>query len=270
MATEETETETPVWSVFPRQRFKHKCGGALLILLTSGLLWPALGEYLPPEVVESSVFKGAVMAGYAAITGLAIVLFLTIPIRLFCPHCGKYISSHMEWVCGRACETVNGRTWFEKVFYTFLNRCKRCKQPPKTLQCPHAHCQALLPLGNTDTEDYHPAQKFLPGAPEETDEEVLARLRKERERRQEEIQVTKLNRELAKEKAQLTKEQGTRERTTEERAQQDLEKKLGWQTAVHRVANREKDKLKKELNGDPALKRRLRNAVDHWVEDQSL
>jgi hypothetical protein len=74
------------------------------------------------------------------------------PLRLFCVSCGKYVPSDMPWTCGY-CDYDH----LKVKMYSFLNKCRRCKKPPKSFKC--LHCGGVVFL-DKDQDGQHPARSI--------------------------------------------------------------------------------------------------------------
>jgi hypothetical protein len=186
-------------------RLRQACGTVSFCLVVLGLLFTIPGfvnlisygirfpNADPPEPLLLLVIAPFAFAAVALIGMLvAALLMKQFPSHVFCPNpnCGKYIPTLEAWTCGR-CDFANYYT----IFYSFLNRCKRCKATPTGFKC--SHCGQVLPLGDGEP-DIHPAHAIQQPATSETSEQITAKREADKGRVQHGIELNKLLAEYAR------------------------------------------------------------------------
>jgi hypothetical protein len=181
------------------------------------------------------------------------------PLRLFCHVCDKYIPSDMEWICGH-CNEQNHATRL----YSFLNKCRNCKRPPKSFVCPH--CGALNFLDKNKSGS-HPASSITVPIPEKTKAEIRQLRHEERSDQKEDIEheiyMTRLNAELAKARAAAKPRE---KKTRMEELKDDWERcktdALGVDEIVHEaLANNAA-----EFKNDPEKREKFDLFAKDWAE----
>jgi len=205
------------------------------------------------------------------------------PVRLFCPHCGKYIPSNTPWTCGRCNSENHPELPTFDLFFTgrsccsrsYLNACKECDAEPLAFRC--YHCQQMIVLkgiaGKISAEELerHCAQKPQTTAPPpvvvaESQDTVRQRRVIEKEDLEHRITVAELETSLAQRVAALTAvrtRDEKRELSAKERLEQSFIKQREETLAVHDVAQKARSKAKQKYAKDPEMLE-LENAV---IED---
>jgi hypothetical protein len=180
------------------------------------------------------------------------------PLKLFCEHCGKFIPSDMPWRCG-FCDTENYKT----KLYSFLYKCGRCKQPPKSFICPH--CEKRLPLAKKSS-DQHPARKIQGFVNIDSAADRQAIQVRDRNLRKQELEhdivMTRLNAELNLLKKQT---EPKKEKTPLENLEQSFSEHDAHVMAVHKIVKREKEANAKEFANDAELREMADESVDDWA-----
>lgn len=181
------------------------------------------------------------------------------PLRLFCEHCDKYVPSDMEWVCGHC----NEHNHFTK-YYSFLNKCRRCKRPPKSYICPH--CGAVNYL-DKDEESLHPARQIDNTVPAPPLDHRVEKRQAHEERKEDlanEIEIARLNAALARLKESA-------EFGFETEAMRKLEKSFSEHDAhvmgVHKIEAREEKLIPEKYKDDPVRQDQARDSLKKWVSD---
>lgn len=180
------------------------------------------------------------------------------PLKLFCELCGKFIPSDMPWTCGY-CDTDNHKT----TRFSFLYKCQRCKQPAKSLQCPH--CDQILFLDGSQNSS-HPAHKILTAALSASDEEKHIELARQREERKAELEhkivVTRLNADLVNLK---TATRPQKKKSALETLEENFSEHDAHVMAVHKIVKREKEANAKKYADDPELRDLADESVKNWA-----
>jgi hypothetical protein len=200
------------------------------------------------------------------------------PLNLFCDRCGKHVPSSLPWRCGY-CDGENDGA----AFATFLNKCRTCKRPPKSLQCPH--CAHLLFL-DSDRNTSHPARKLAPLPVPPTDgERESERLRirsttrlEAKEDLEHELMIARLNEQLHHVRQSIAPKPPEPPEppplpppvppTPRERLQQSLEEHKLVTVAAHEMADQEYARIDAVHKNNPKLARLLRASIKAWLEDQ--
>ena len=180
------------------------------------------------------------------------------PLKLFCEHCGKFIPSDMEWVCGY-CNLRNVRT----KLYSFLNKCEQCKRVPKSFHCPH--CDAAM-FFDGPHDDRHPARNNVaPPRPLETEEQAkIKKLLEQKERKADleyEIVCARLDNDLA---ALLKEREKYKSKTPKEAMQEDLEQDKAKCISADEVAEEDIRTYEKLYVGNPDLLEKHQLFVKKW------
>jgi hypothetical protein len=183
------------------------------------------------------------------------------PLRLFCTHCGKYVPSDMEWVCGY-CDHGNTKT----NRFSFLSRCEECRRGPKSFVCPHCGTVHCL---DKDADTQHPARK--PGPAPVPPLDPREGKRQAHEERKEDLEhkiaIARLNAELAKVKAEVkpSKTMSAREKLEKSFTEHDTHT-----MAVHEIAKRERQQNAEKYKDAPDLLRMANDSLQGWTESQLL
>jgi hypothetical protein len=180
------------------------------------------------------------------------------PLKLFCEHCGKFIPSDMEWVCGY-CNLRNVRT----KLYSFLNKCEQCKRVPKSFHCPH--CNATM-FFDGPRDDRHPARNNVaPPCPPETEEQAKAKKLLERGERKAELEYeivcAKLDNDLA---ALLKQREMYKSKTPDQALEEDFLKDDAQFMGVHKIASEKIKMYEKLYADDPELLEMATLSVKKW------
>ena len=189
------------------------------------------------------------------------------PIKVECIHCGKIILSDMEWVCGY-CDAENTST----KMYSFLNKCNVCKQPPKSIECPH--CNKLNFLINS-RDDRHPAKKIRPPQKPETEEAMRAKKARQRDDAKMEVEhellMTRLNAELAKLKKTIEQSQTPLKiKSPLEKLKENFLEHDALYMGTRRIAKEALEANKTKFADDPVLLADANDSVKDWLEIHSL
>jgi hypothetical protein len=84
--------------------------------------------------INLSLFVGLVVGpGSLILAGIAWWRLRFLEMRMFCPFCEAFISSHDAWRCGRCGQENRGEQ------DSFLFRCGKCRSSPDTYRCPTCH-----------------------------------------------------------------------------------------------------------------------------------
>lgn len=183
------------------------------------------------------------------------------PLKMFCEHCGKFIPSDMEWICGY-CNMENLRT----KSYSFLHKCEQCRRTPKSFHCPH--CNRISFFDETH-DDRHPArsthQPVSVPAVIDTDEQIRAQKVKEREERKAELEYeivcAKLDNDLA---ALLKQRELYKSKTPKELLVEDLERDKAQCMGADEVAEQDIKAYEKLYAGNPDLLEKHMLFVKKW------
>lgn len=238
------------------------------------LLW-FLAAGLALLVIAAGVTGGPCLATTAAIVGWIVWRYAASrPAKIFCTFCGKCILSDTNWTCGFCSHRNDWRTWY----YSFLNKCRRCKMPPAIYAC--HYCDTPIPLVegvNLDSAKevlhaaYHLTPPELPGElpPSREDErkEALAevefevalnRLKKERAETIRELR-------LAEEKNQ-TKPASDKPKSRRERLEEELARERDEHLALEEVAAAARKTVEEQFADDPETKDRQLEVIERWRE----
>jgi hypothetical protein len=183
------------------------------------------------------------------------------PLRLFCEHCDKYVPSDMEWRCGYC----NEENWFTR-YYSFLNKCRKCKRPAKSFVCPH--CREINFL-DKDQVETHPATKAGPSVLPPTKDEARREKREEREDSKEELNHEI---EIARLSADLVKYKASAEFAKAKTAMEKLEKSFGEHDAhvmgVKTIVRRQKALNFEKYKDDPEGLEDATDSLESWAESE--
>jgi hypothetical protein len=182
------------------------------------------------------------------------------PLRFFCDHCGKYIPSDVEWKCG-FCDFENRQARV----YSFLNKCKRCKQSAPSFRCPH--CGDILFLDGR-RDDSHVAVKIGSSEPRDMRLEGVIQSRRDREKElQHDMVTTRLNKELdtLQKEIETAKQGSPYFELKEERS-----KRKARLVAAHIIAKQERETNKKEFGDDAELLEMANSELQDWLDHQAL
>ena len=113
------------------------------------------------------------------------------PFRPFCPHCGKYISAHIDWKCG-CCGEKNSDT---KTF-SFLYKCQHCEAIPKSYCC--HHCGKIVALVENG-DDKLSATKWTPV---DSEDAIRSKWQRDKEQHHQALELSQLATALAKQKTE--------------------------------------------------------------------
>jgi hypothetical protein len=190
------------------------------------------------------------------------------PIRMFCHACGMYIPSNVKWVCGR-CKHVNNRTFW----YSFLNRCERCKCEPAGFKC--SQCQGgLFAGGEKGMQHWAYTQGDSPILVMDAHALGLARLKRERELAEIEIELNRLFAEKARtytlrrkaeEQAQPTEQHG-RKKSVKERLDEDYRRSFDQDLALDEIVAAKLAEKSKELRDSPQALEDFKDWLEQWRE----
>lgn len=194
---------------------------------------------------------------------------VTKPFRPFCPHCGKYIPSELEWMCG-FCDKHNINT----NIYSFLYKCERCEATPKAYRCHHQDCGEDIFL-DADNDATHRATMFKEPMPEEA--KPIAQLRQEE---LDEIAFNKaratelsaqLDAELDLSQRQWRLEQSKKARQSQSSGselEQSFEAHWDRHFEIHRIAASRRKKAERAYADDPEMLGLALMAIENWVAKQ--
>ena len=185
------------------------------------------------------------------------------PLNLFCEHCGKFIPSDMEWVCGY-CNIKNTRT----KRYSFLYKCERCKHPPKSFHCPH--CDGII-FFDKKRDRKHPArnshQQISEPTATEKAEQARAKKLHDREERKSELEYKIVCARLDTELATIKKHhEMLKKKSPAQALEQDFLEHDAHFMAVHKIAKRSLEVYEKEFASDPELLDMGKLSVKKWQE----
>jgi hypothetical protein len=183
------------------------------------------------------------------------------PLKMFCEHCGKFIPSDIEWICGY-CNMENLRT----KSYSFLHKCEQCKRSPKSFHCPH--CNRISFFDETH-DDRHPArsnhQPVSVPAIVETNEQIRAQKILEREERKAELEYKivcarlDLDLETLEKKREMLKKKSPEQILKDDSTEHD-----SIFITVHKIAKENLQTYEKEFADDPELMEMARLSVQKW------
>jgi hypothetical protein len=170
----------------------------------------------------------------------------------------------MEWVCGHC----NEHNHFTK-YYSFLNKCRRCKRSPKSYVCPH--CGAVNYL-DKDEESSHPARQIDQTVPVPVPVPTRQELRVEKQQAHEERKEDLVNEiEVARLNAELVRLKGSAEFDLETLAMRKLQKSFSEHDAhvmgVHKIEAREEKLIPEKYKDDPLRQDQARDSLKKWVSD---
>lgn len=185
------------------------------------------------------------------------------PLRIGCDHCGRVVLSDIWWRCER-CDGENDSTRI----YSFLNRCRTCRQPPDAYECPH--CAGINCLDEDErisaVARTRPRPKVVPPPPKE--DPLTAKRRIHREQREDllrEIELTRLNAELAALKTMTEPPTKKDVRALLEESAADHDVRM---MAVHAIAREQRAKNAVKYKDDPELLQMADESVQDWLENQ--
>ncbi len=202
------------------------------------------------------------LAGLSFLIDIALGLCSGWDTRIFCSHCGKFTRLDSTWVCGY-CDTVNRGPIFDA--------CELCKNEPKA--CPCQHCKQVI-FFSEDRDVRHMAVGWIPPLPVagETDEERAKRLRFEKERREHDLAIVRLDAELATEMKRLkfiVEGPKPASKSTAHPLEEDFERTKDQFVKVHEIANRALQEALAKYQNDPDMLERYRNLVADWKSRNS-
>lgn len=200
------------------------------------------------QVIISVIFAMALF-GFLAILGKG--LASKWETRLFCPHCGKFIRHNDEWKCG-FCDTLNNTTLYRA--------CVKCENEPKAYRC--HECQGVIFLGEEQDARHVAVKKGVPVA-QETEEQLKRRQQWEKDKREHELVITRLDAQLAQEKARL-KLISQEEHTKLSALEKDFSETKHHFLGVHEIAARELKDAEVRYPNDPEMQDRIRSLVEGW------
>lgn len=120
----------------PKERFQEKI---LTTLIASFLL-------VVMAIIAGSKADGCLGFLIFLLGGAGLFFYFKRPIVFHCPDCGKVILSDLSWTCGY-CDHRHeylDRKPFTANYYSFLNKCERCKVSPSVHSCHHCGHRILL------------------------------------------------------------------------------------------------------------------------------
>lgn len=188
------------------------------------------------------------------------------PLRVECCHCGRVVLSDTRWRCER-CGGENDSTRI----YSFLNRCRKCRQPPDAYECPH--CAGINCLNEGESISVvaltrpKPKPKVIPPPPPKEDP-LAAKRRIHREQKEDlirEIELTRLNAELAALKAVTEPPAKKDVRALLEQSAADHDVRM---MAVHAIAREQRAKNAEKYKDDAELLQMADESVQDWLENQ--
>lgn len=219
------------------------------------LIWSVGSRFISPnetgpvyQVIFSVFFA---VAGIGFLVSLGRGMFSKWETRLFCPHCGKFARHNDEWVCGY-CDTLNNTTLYRE--------CVKCENEPKAYRC--HECQRVIFLGEEKEARHIAVKKGVPVA-EETEEQRKRRRQWEKDQREHDLEITRLDAQLAQEKARLKLFAKEPESKTNPIEADFLATQDAFMT-VEVVAKREMQAAEEKYRNDPEMLGRYREFIEHW------
>lgn len=189
------------------------------------------------------------------------------PLRVECEHCHQIVLSNTRWECGR-CGNENERTRV----YSFLNRCRSCRQPPKSYECPHCARINFLDEDRNSSTAARTIRRIEEPAPlaEPLEDPRAAKRRMHEEQKEDvlrEIEMAQLNARLAEVKAasEPPAKKNSRELLEESYSEHDTHS-----MAIHTIAREQRLKNAERFKDDPELLEMANESLQAWVENQLI
>lgn len=232
--------------------------GGLLIL---GILW-LVGVFLKNSVYDLLVNWLSVPFALGLFWYPCRVLLRAIradskPLRPFCPQCGKYVATELNWKCGFCDAEIDGEQC------SFLWKCGFCDAAPKACRCPH--CSVVISLAPHCDERH--AAIFL------TSVEVVAK--PIAEARREELEKIGHDTTLARMKADLAvaeslcKTAEARSKNSASHDGSDVEKvfQSHWNRnlEIHKLAEQYRKRAEQDYGDNPQMLEKSKLAIQDCV-----
>lgn len=187
---------------------------------------------------------------------------ITKPFRPFCPHCGKYLPTSLDWKCG-FCDYANSKTQI----YSFLYQCECCKAEPKAYRCQHCDEVIFLDKNNDDTH----CAMVLQSTTEKTkpNEPSIHELRRN-QLDEKDHKLTLTGKEIALERAAQELKALQARRKEERLSRYDLLKKSAkdnreHSTGVHRIVAEDRKQAEEDYKDNPHMLQVEYHRIESWA-----